>query len=473
MIDLANLTIEKAHESLANGEYSVRDLAGAYLAAIEAKNGDIRAYLEVYDDVMAQADAAQKMFDDGTAGMLAGIPIALKDNMLVRGHVASASSKILEPYVAAYDATVVSKLKAAGAVLLGRTNMDEFAMGSSTENSAYGPTKNPADTAYVPGGSSGGAAAAVAMDGALVSLGSDTGGSIRQPASFCGVVGFKPTYGCVSRYGLIAMASSLDQIGPFAKTVRDAEILFEAIRGADPLDATTIPDADQQKHVSPLRKKIGIPRDFVSGDGIDPEVMKNFEASCKKLEDLGYELVDVSLPLARYSLPVYYIIVPAEVSSNLARLDGIRYGAQEAGDTLADVYRASRGRGFGKETRRRILLGTYILSHGYYDAYYGTAGRVQEEIKREFDAVFETVDAIVTPTAPFPPFRIGEKANDPLAMYLSDLFTVPANIAGLPAISVPSGTTESGLPLGIHFMAPRLREDVIFSVAKDFEKHLS
>ena len=469
MIDLRTLTIEKAHASLISGEYSVRDLVDAYKAVIDAKNPELHAYLEVYGDLDAQIERAETLFKEGKATLLTGIPVALKDNMLVEGHTASASSKILEPYTAAYDATVVAKLKAAGAVLLGRTNMDEFAMGSSTENSAYGPTKNPANPEYVPGGSSGGAAAAVAMDGALVSLGSDTGGSIRQPASFCGIVGFKPTYGTVSRSGLIAMASSLDQIGPFTKTVRDAEIMFEAVRGADPLDTTTISDEITGKEHAPMKKRIGIPREFISGEGLDPEVAANFESSCKKLEALGYELVDVTLSLAKYSLPVYYIIVPAEVSSNLARLDGIRYGAQEKGETLLDVYEKSRGRGFGKETRRRMLLGTYILSHGYYDAYYGTAGKVQAEIKKEFEQVFKDVDAILTPTSPFPPFKIGEKANDPLAMYLSDLFTVPANIAGLPAISVPSGTTEAGLPLGIHFMAPYLREDIVFAIAKDFE----
>ncbi len=475
MIDLKNLTIEKAHASLIKGDYTVTDLVDAYLAVIKEKNKEINAYLEVYDDAMEQAKKAQVMFTNGTATLMTGIPIALKDNILLEGHIAGASSKILENYKATYDAGIITQLKSVGAVFLGRVNMDEFAMGSSTETSAYGNTLNPINTAYVPGGSSGGVVAAVAMDGALVALGSDTGGSIRQPASFTGLVGMKPTYGNVSRSGIISMASSLDQVGPVGKTVRDVEILYEAINGYDKNDSTSIPLEkrirlpDGQIIIQPLKKKLGIPKSFLEGDGIDKEVLKNFAESCKKLEDAGYELVDVSLPLIKYSLAVYYIIQPAEVSSNLARYDGIKYGLSVEADKLFDVYTKTRGRGFGKEVRRRILLGTYILSHGYYDAYYNKAVKVRNAIRAELAKVFLDVDAIITPTSPFPPFKFGEKSKNPVSMYLSDLFTVPANIAGIPAISIPSGTTSNGLPLGFHIMAPQLREDILFTIGKDFE----
>ena len=470
MIDLKSLTIEQAHSHLKNGDFLVRDLVNAYLKEIAEKNGDIHAYLEVYnkDFIDEQIDAAQQMFTLGTASSLTGIPLAVKDNMLVKGQIASASSKMLEDYRATYDSTAIALLKKQGVVLLGRTNMDEFAMGSSTENSAFGRTKNPLAPELVPGGSSGGSAAAVAMDGALASFGSDTGGSIRQPAAFCGLVGLKPTYGTVSRSGLIAMASSLDQIGPFAKTVRDAEILFEAVTSYDTLDGTSVPlDKRLQNHNKPTR--IGVPRAWMEGEGIHPEIQKNFEESLAKLASLGYEIVDIDLPVSRYSLAVYYILMPAEVSSNLARLDGIRYGHSNQDGALIDVYENSRGEGFGAETRRRILLGTYILSHGYYDAYYGTAGKVRRQIEAEFANAFHHVDIIATPTSPFPPFKAGEKTADPLAMYMSDLFTVPANIAGVPAIAIPSGKTEAGLPQSIQFMAPHFCENFLFAIGKDFE----
>ncbi len=469
MIDLKTLTIEKAHNHFKNGDFTVTDLVNAYLEVIKEKNTDINAYLEVYDDVLEQAKYAEAMFKNNTATLMTGIPVALKDNMLVCGHIASASSKILENYKATYDAGIVKQLKEQGAVIIGRANMDEFAMGSSTETSAYGITRNPINREYVPGGTSGGSVAAVAMDGALVSLGSDTGGSIRQPASFCGVVGFKPTYGNISRSGIISMASSLDQVGPIAKTVRDVEILYEAINGYDKNDSTSIPKEIRTK-ISPIKKRLGVPKSFLSGEGINKEVLENFEESCKKLKDAGYELVDVSLPLIKYSLAVYYIIMPAEVSSNLSRYDGIRYGMSVEADKLFDVYSKTRGVGFGKEVKRRILLGTYILSHGYYDAYYNKAVSVREMIKMELANVFKDVDAIITPTVPFPPFKFGEKSNDPISMYMSDIFTVPANIAGLPAMSVPSGITQDGLPLGFHMMAPLMREDILFTIGKDFEK---
>lgn len=469
MIDLRNITIEKAHESLKSREYKVKDLVDEYLKVIKEKNDDIFAYVEIYNDIDEQVKYAEEMFEKGTATLMTGIPVALKDNMLCEGHIAGAGSKILENYKATYDSFVVSELKKQGAVILGRANMDEFAMGSSTETSAFGNTKNPVDPTRVPGGTSGGSAAAVAMDGALVSLGSDTGGSIRQPASFCGVVGLKSTYGTVSRSGIVAMGSSLDQVGPIGKTVGDVEILYNAISGYDSKDSTSIPK-DKRKKPLALKKKLGIPKSFLSGDGIDKEVLSNFNDSCKKLESAGYELVDVSLPLIKYSLAVYYIVMPAEVSSNLARYDGMRYGLSVEGDKLYDVYAKTRGKGFGKEVKRRILLGTYILSHGYYDAYYNKAVKVRNAIKDELANVFKEVDAIITPTVPFPPFKFGEKSNDPIAMYMSDLFTVPANITGGPAISIPSGKTENGLPLGLHIMADDLREDILFTVGKDFEK---
>jgi aspartyl-tRNA(Asn)/glutamyl-tRNA(Gln) amidotransferase subunit A len=471
MIDLENLTIQKAHDAFKNGDFTVTDLVNAYLEVVKEKNKDINGYLEIYKNVHDQARIAEEMFKNGTSTLMTGIPVALKDNMLVEGELASAGSKILENYRATYDSFVVKQLKASGAVIMGRANMDEFAMGSSTETSAFGITRNPVNRDYVPGGTSGGSAAVVAMNGALVSLGSDTGGSVRQPASFCGVVGLKPTYGNISRSGIIAMASSLDQVGPMGKTVADVEELYNTISEYDAKDSTSVPK-ELRKTDGKLKKKLGIPRSFLSGDGIDKEVMKNFEESCKRLEATGYELVDVSLPLIKYSLAVYYIVMPAEVSSNLARYDGMRYGLSEEADNLFDVYAKTRGKGFGKEVKRRILLGTYILSHGYYDAYYNKAVNVRESIKAELALVFKDVDAIITPTVPFPPFKFGEKSSDPIAMYMSDLFTVPANIAGTPAISIPSGKTESGLPLGLHITAPHFGEDILFSVGKDFENTL-
>jgi len=470
MIDLKNLTIEKAHESFMNGDFTVRELVDEYLRVINEKNPIINAYLEIYKDIDDQVKKAEEMFKNKTATVLTGIPIALKDIILFEGHVASASSKILENYVATYDSFVVEKFKKQGVVFLGRTNMDEFAMGSSTETSAYGVTRNPYDTSRVPGGSSGGSAAALAADMSLASLGTETCGSVRQPASFCGLVGLRTTYGSVSRSGIIAMGSSLDQVGPFGKNVNDVEILFNAMTGYDPKDSTSIKDEMRLVKKEPIKKRIGVPREFLSGEGIDKDVLKNFEESCEKLKKAGYEIVDVELPSIKYSLAVYYIIMPAEVSSNLARYDGIRYGLSEKGDNLLDVYKKSRGKGFGKEARRRILLGTYILSHGYHDAYYNTALKVRQIIKDELAQFFKDFDAFITPTAPSLPFKLGEKLNDPVSMYLSDIFSAPANLADIPAISIPSGKTEAGLPFGIQITAPFLREDILFTIGKDFEK---
>lgn len=469
-IDLKNLTIEKAHKAFKNGEYSVTDLVNEYLKVIDEKNKKLNAFLEIYDDVSDQVKRAEEMFKNGSATMITGIPIAIKDNILFEGHIASASSKILENYKATYDAFVIEKLKSQGAILIGRTNMDEFAMGSSTETSAFGVTRNPLDETRVPGGSSGGSAVSVAANMSLVALGTETCGSVRQPASFCGLVGLKPTYGVLSRSGIIAMGSSLDQVGPLGKNIGDVKILFDAINGHDPKDSTSLPDKVRLNKEKPLKKRIGVPRDFLKGEGIDDEVLKNFEENCEKLKNAGYEMVDVSSSLMKYSLAVYYIIMPAEVSSNLARFDGIRYGLSEGGNNLLEVYKKSRGKGFGKESRRRILLGTYILSHGYYDAYYNTAVKVREMIKKELLNIFLDVDAFITPTVPFLPFKLGEKLNDPISMYLCDIFSAPANLADLCSISIPSGKNKNELPFGLQITAPFLREDILFSIGKDFEK---
>lgn len=470
-MNIKDLTIKQAHELLISKKMSVLELCEAVLKEAESTR-DLNAYLEIFDDVRAQAEIAQKMIDEGKATMMTGISIAMKDNILIKGNIASASSKMLENYTATYDAFVTKKLRDAGAVFIGRTNMDEFAMGGSTENSAFGATKNPHDKTRVPGGSSGGSAAALASGGALGALGTDTGGSIRQPAAFCGVVGLKPTYGSVSRSGLIAMASSLDQAGPFAKTVEDAEIIFDCIKGHDPMDSTAYPD-DFNKFKNKSPKIIGVPTEFVHAKGVDPRVLKNFEVSLAQMKKAGYEVREISLPSLAHGLAVYYILMPAEVSSNLARLDGVRYGYHADGANLLEDYMRSRGEGFGREVRRRILLGTYVLSSGYYDAYYGRACAVREMLKRDLAKAFEEVDIIATPTTPTPAFKIGEKASDPLQMYLADIFTVPVNIAGVPAISVPSGFAEEDgvqLPLGMQFIAPHFGESALFAIGKDFEK---
>ena len=469
MIDIKNLTIKKAHQHLKNGDFSVRELVDAYLSEIKKKDGEIHAYIEIFSDLDESVIRAQKMFEDGTATELTGIPCSIKDNMLFKGHITSSGSKILENYVATYNGTAIAKIIDAGAVILGRTNMDEFAMGSSTEHSYYGPTKNPLDTSRVPGGSSGGAAASVAMDGALFALASDTGGSICQPASLCGIVGFKPTYGGVSRYGLGALASSLDQIGPLTKNIEDAEIVHSFISGFDPMDSTTVTDEVRALGATrTLKKKIGVPWHLFQ-DGLRPDMKENLDTAIDRLKKAGYEIVDVELPHAKYALAVYYILLPAEASSNLARYDGVRYGLREEGKDLMDTYMKSRGKGFGKEVRRRIMLGTYVLSHGYYDAYYNKARKLQKVITDEFEKVFESVDAVLTPTTPSPAFKFGEKTNDPVAMYLSDVFSVPANIAGIPALTMPFGKSTEGLPLDIHLMGPACGEHILFSIGKDFE----
>jgi len=472
MIDLKTLTIEKAHKAMKDGDFSAVDLAQAYIDNIEKKDKDVHAYLEIYSDVLEQAKEADQRFKNGSATLLTGIPVAVKDNILIKGRIASSASKILENYHAVYSATVIEKLKKEGVVFLGRTNMDEFAMGGSTENSAFGVTKNPHDPSRVAGGSSGGSAVSVAMDGALVSLGSDTGGSIRQPASFCGIVGLKPTYGAVSRYGLMAMGSSLDQIGPFGKTVADVETVFDIIKGNDAKDGTTIsPSTYESTRIGKKKPILGVPWHFLSGDGIDKDVLKNFKESLEKLKNLGYEIQDIELPNISYSLPVYYVIMSAEVSSNMSRFDGVKYGLHVDGRDGIDDYFETRGAGFGKEVRRRILLGTYVLSSGYYDAYYNRANALRRVITEDFTHAFEKVDIIVTLTTPAPAFKIGEKTADPVSMYLEDIFTVTANLTGMPAISIPSGYSEIGgkkLPLGIQMTARHGDEKTLFEAGKDF-----
>jgi len=472
-----NLTIKETAEAVKSGEISAKEIAARYLNAVGGKNGEINAYLETFDDALARAEEIdRKVAEGGDAGELAGVPFAIKDNILIKGKTCSAGSKILENYTAAYDAAVIEKLRAAGAVFLGRTNMDEFAMGSSTENSAFGPTKNPRDTERVPGGSSGGSAAAVAMDGALAALGSDTGGSIRQPAGFCGVVGLKPTYGAVSRRGLIAMASSLDQIGPITKTVEDAETVFNVIKGKDKFDSTSLESKNPKSEIRNPKQsqnsklKIGVLK--YDRSGVSEEVNEALDESVEKLRGLGHEVEEIDLPNLRYSLSCYYIIMPAEVSSNLARFDGVKYGFSKQGDDLLGDYMATRAGGFGREAKRRIMLGTYVLSAGYYDAYYGRAQKVRALIRKDFERVFDSpgrIDAIITPTAPTPAFKFGEKTADPLQMYLSDIFTVSANLAGVPAISVPAPEGKDGLPIGIQLIAPWFMEDILFKIGKQLQ----
>lgn len=476
-IDVSTLTIKEAGEALRSKKYSAKALTEAALIRAKKKNLDTNAFAEFFDDAMGEAERADAMLASGTGTKLTGIPLAIKDNMLAKGHISASGSKILMNHRAVYDSTVVKKLKDAGAVIIGRTNMDEFAMGSSSETCAYGPVKNPIDNARVPGGSSGGSAAAVAMGGALGALGSDTGGSIRQPAALCGVVGIKPTYGAVSRYGLMAMASSLDQIGPFAKTVEDAEILFQAIAGHDPMDSTSVPEKHfpRKGNVPKDKLTIGIPESFVAMDGIDSDVRENFRTTIEKLKQQGHRVQPVSLPSLPHALAVYYIIMPAEASANLARYDGIRYGYSKDAEKLIDVYRESRGEGFGREVRRRILLGTYVLSAGYYDAYYNKAVALRRLITKELLETFSRIDVIATPTAPSPAFKFGEKVADPMKMYLEDIFTVSANIAGIPAISLPSGTVSRDgtlLPVGIQFMAAPWEEGTLFRAGKCAEEVL-
>ncbi|MCD5382481.1 MAG: Asp-tRNA(Asn)/Glu-tRNA(Gln) amidotransferase subunit GatA [Candidatus Pacebacteria bacterium] len=463
------MTITELRKKFVEGSYTPTQAVEDYLAVINERDEDIHAFLEVYDDVRAAAEAATERYakEGDAAPALLGMPIAVKNNILIKGKKATAASKMLENYTASYDATVIERMKKEGALFIGATNLDEFAMGASTENSAFGVTKNPHDTARVPGGSSGGSAAAVAMGAAVAALGTDTGGSVRQPAGFCGVVGYKPTYGAVSRYGLIAMGSSLDQAGVLSNSVADAETIFNAIAGNDPMDATTIQEDTYKLAPKKETYRIGVPRDFL-GEGVDPDVMAVFEESIAALKAAGHEVVDVSLPLMKKGLAAYYIVMPGEVSSNLARYDGVRYGLHVDGANLLDDYLKTRAEGFGAEVKRRILLGTYVLSAGYYDAYYGKAEMAREMMRDELAEAYKDVDIIMTPTSPTPAFKIGEKSN-PLSMYLADIFTVPINLTGVPAISIPTGTVERDgkqLPVGVQYIAPHGGDARLFDFGK-------
>ena len=463
------MTIANLREKFLAGAYSPVEALADCWQVIADKDKDIHAYLETYDDTKETAAAAAKQYakEGETAPPLLGVPIAVKNNILIKGKTTTGGSKILENYVATYDATIIEKLKAAGAVIIGSTNLDEFAMGSSTENSAYGPTKNPHDTTRVPGGSSGGSAAAVAMGSVPAAIGTDTGGSIRQPASYCGLVGFKPTYGRVSRYGLMAMGSSLDQAGPLTNSVADAELLHNIMAGTDPRDMTTITEETYPAVSVKESYTFGVPRSFLDS-GIDEDIMAAFENHIKILQEAGHQIVDVELPLFEKGLAAYYIVMPAEVSSNLARYDGMRYGLRVEGDDLLSEYLNSRGEGFGDESKRRILLGTYVLSSGYYDAYYGKAEAVRVLMRQELSAVFNDVDFILTPTAPTPAFTFGAQ-EDPLSMYRQDIFTVPVNLTGVPAISIPMGMVErdnKALPVGVQYIAPHAGEARLFDIGK-------
>ena len=463
MTRLNEMTVAQAARALRARDCSVRELWDACCEVAYAKNPELHAFLEIFSADDSAINAAQKRIDtEGeSAPTLCGIPLAIKDNILIEGNVASAASKMLENYRATYDATVIKKLKEAGALFVGRTNMDEFALGSSTENSAFGPTKNPHDLTRVPGGTSGGSAAAVAAHMAIAALGTDTGGSVRCPASYCGVVGLKPTYGAVSRSGIIAAVSSFDQVGPIAKTVEDARIIFNTIRGLDALDSTIIPD-DLYPQAKKEIKTIGVPSGLLA-NALDKDMLEKFTFA---LEKTGMKIKDIEIPSAKPALAAYYIINFAEVSTNLARFDGMRYGHAASGEKLIDDYINSRTEGFGKETLRRIVLGTFVLSSGYIDAYYHKAVAAREQLTREFDEAFKEVDLIATPTMPTPAFVIGEK-SDPLTMYLEDAFTVLANLTGMPAISVPMGTVDregKQLPVGIHFTAPHQSENSLFAI---------
>jgi aspartyl-tRNA(Asn)/glutamyl-tRNA(Gln) amidotransferase subunit A len=471
--DLTQLTIHEAHRLLAEKKLSSVELTGAYLARLKKVEPAVRAFVTVTEELaLEQARRADEAIAAGKTGPLTGIPLTIKDVICTRGVRTTCSSKMLENFVPPYDATVMAKLNAAGSVMLGKANMDEFAMGSSTENSAFFTTRNPWDPERVPGGSSGGSAVAVAAGEAAGALGSDTGGSIRQPAGFCSVVGLKPTYGRVSRYGLVAFASSLDQIGPLTQDVTDCAILLQAISGHDKCDSTSVPEPvlDYTKSLKADLKgmRLGIPKEYYV-EGMQSGVADVMEAAMKKLEELGAEIDEVSLPHTPYSLAVYYIIAPSEASANLARYDGVKYGYSYKGDTMWESMEKTRGNGFGAEVKRRIMLGTYALSAGYYDAWYLKAQKVRTLIRREFDAAFEKYDALVTPTSPTVPFKIGEKTDDPLAMYLSDVCTLPINIAGVPGISVPAGFVD-GLPVGMQLIGRHFSEETLLHIAYAYEQ---
>ncbi len=475
-MDPTSMTIHELRDRLLRREIGARELTLHYLDRIERWDGHLHAYLAIQaETALREAERLDQRRDDLESLPLAGIPLAIKDVICTRGVCTTCGSRILEGFLPPYDGTVIEKLRAAGAIFLGKVNMDEFAMGSSTENSGFGPTRNPWSTDRVPGGSSGGSAAAVAADLCAGSLGTDTGGSIRQPASFCGVVGLKPTYGRVSRFGLVAFASSLDQIGPITRDVEDAALLLQVMAGHDQRDSTSIelPVPDYRAALREPMKglRLGIPREYFV-EGMHPDVEAVVRTAIRKCEELGAELMEVSLPHTQYGVAAYYIIAPAEASSNLARYDGVKYGlrAPDARD-LMTMYRRSRSEGFGTEVKRRIMLGTYVLSAGYYDAYYRKASQVRTLIRQDFLDAFERCDALLAPVAPIPAFKIGEKSDDPLQMYLSDVLTLPASLAGIPGISVPCGLSSEGLPIGLQILGPHLREDLVLRIAHQFEQH--
>lgn len=477
MTDFAKLSLKELAEGIAKKRFSAVEVLQFFLQNIEKDELQLNAFITVDSE---KALASAKKVKPGGLGKLLGVPIGIKDNMVTKGLRTTAGSKMLDNFIPPYSATVVNKLEEEGAIILGKTNCDEFAMGSSTENSAYGPTHNPYDRQKVSGGSSGGSAAAVAANLAPAALGSDTGGSIRQPAAFCGVVGLRPTYGAVSRYGLIAMASSLDQVGPITKTVEDAKYLFEIIRGKDPYDATSTCWVEKErKEMKEI--KVGLPKEYFDagkassgeagasfGEGLDPKIAERVKSAAKFLEGQGAQIEEVSLPQTQYGLPIYYIIVPAEVSSNLARYDGIRYGFRSKEENLSNLYFESRGTGFGEEVKRRIILGTFALSAGYADQYYVSATKARTLIVQDFEKVFEKVDLLLAPTTPTTAFGIGVK-KDPLSMYLSDIYTIPANLAGLPSLSIPVGKINR-LPVGAQLIGPKFSEDLLFEVGGVVEK---
>jgi aspartyl-tRNA(Asn)/glutamyl-tRNA(Gln) amidotransferase subunit A len=477
--NLKKWTIGEVRAALAAKKFSARELAKEHFGRIEHENPNLNAFLALCPErAYAQADKIDAMVARGAElPPLAGVPVAIKDVISTRGVTTTCGSKILEHYVPPYDATAVVRLEAAGAVVLGKTNCDEFAMGSSNENSAYGRVRNPVAPDRVPGGSSGGSAAAVAAGLAAIALGTDTGGSIRQPGALCGIPAMMPTYGRVSRYGLIALASSLDRIGPFTNTVGDTASIMGLIAGRDASDSTSaahdVPDYNKALDAPVAGLRIGIPREYF-GPGMDPAVRHNIEAGIGALEKLGCKTVELNMPHTDYAIAVYYIILTAEASSNLARYDGVRYGLREAGEgTLMGMYRATRGRGFGPEVKRRIILGTYVLSAGYYDAYYRKGQQVRALVTQDFREAFAKVDAIVTPTSPVPAFRLGERTGDPLAMYLADIYTVTGSLAGVPGISVPCGKTPEGLPVGLQIFGPHFGEARVLQIANAFEKEIA
>ena len=472
---LHELTIEQASDLLKNKEIASVELTRAVLDRIEAVDGKVGAFLTVdADGAMAQAEAADHRLARGDTVPLTGIPLGIKDLICTQGLRTTCASKMLENFIPPYDATVISRLKKAGAVIVGKLNMDEFAMGSTTEHSGFQTTRNPWNLDRIPGGSSGGSAAAVAADMCLGALGSDTGGSIRQPASHCGAVGIKPTYGRVSRFGLVAFASSLDQIGPLGKTVTDCAIMLDAIAGHDPKDSTSVPEpvpsfaaiaADGLSDVV-----VGIPNAYSAAQGLDPQVGAAVERAVKTIESLGARCIDVSLPHTDHAVAAYYVIAPSEASSNLARYDGVKYGFRDKSQAdLLQMYRSTRSQGFGAEVQRRIILGTYALSAGYYDAYYGKASQIRTLIKNDFQSAFASCDVIVSPVAPTPAYPIGKTLDDPLTMYLSDIYTLSANLAGIPGISVPCGFSDDGLPIGLQIMGRHFNEPMLFKIARQFE----